>query len=421
MSAIHLKALPSAIKTWFLWGSIEPCTSILEQEVFMEKVRIAVIGVGNMGNFHLANIVNQPKVSLTAVCDIVPDRALVAGQKYNCQAYFSSEELLAARICDAVLIATPHYAHTTIGIAALQSGYHVLVEKPISVHKADCERLIAAHQDKKLVFAAMFNQRTDPHYQKIRELVQSGELGRLERISWIITDWFRSQAYYDSGGWRATWEGEGGGVLLNQCPHNLDLLQWICGMPKRISGFCGLGTWHNIEVEDQVTAFLEYEGNCTGVFIASTGEAPGTNRFELAGDLGKLVFENSALSFIKNEISSRQFCQEATQMFAKPGVSQISLPVESPGGQHGEILENFADAILTGAPLIAPAEDGIHSVELANAMLYSSLTNLPVDLPMEGAAYEHKLMDLIRDSRFKKTTTDVIAGDVDKSFNISSG
>lgn len=385
----------------------------------MESVKLAVIGIGNMGNFHLANIARQPKVKLVAVCDIIPERALTAAEKYGCRAYFDAEALLSDHLCEAVLIATPHYSHTTIGIAALQMGYHVLVEKPISVHKADCERLIAAHTDKSLVFAAMFNQRTDPHYQKIRQLVQAGELGRLERINWIITDWFRTQAYYDSGGWRATWKGEGGGVLLNQCPHNLDLLQWICGMPRRVYGFCGFGLWHDIEVEDQVTAYLEYDDHCSGVFIASTGEAPGTNRLEIVGERGKLVLENGVLTFIRNEVSARQFLRESREMFAKPPVWNITIPISGSGGQHAEILENFADAIRTGAPLIAPAAEGIHSVELANAMLYSTFTGQPVDLPLDSAAYEDELMKRIRQSRYQKTSTDVIATDVDSSFNIT--
>ena len=385
----------------------------------MQPVRIAVIGVGNMGTFHLVNIAKQPLVQLTAVCDIVPERAQSAAEQYNCQAFADSQALLEAKVCDAVLIATPHYAHTTIGIAAMQAGYHVLVEKPISVHKADCERLIAAHQDKGVVFAAMFNQRTDPHYIKIRQLVQDGELGKLERISWIITDWFRSQAYYDSGGWRATWKGEGGGVLLNQCPHNLDLLQWICGMPQRIHGFCGLGVWHNIEVEDQVTAYLEYPDHCSGVFIASTGEAPGTNRLEIAGERGKLVFEGGVITFMRNAESARKFCQESPALFAKPEKEMLTVEADGSGGQHMAVLENFANAILNGETLIAPAEEGIHSVELANAMLYSSFTGKAVDVPMDSAAYEHRLMELIRASAVEKANKDTIAPDVATSFNIT--
>jgi len=324
--------------------------------------------------------------------------------------------MLADRVCDAVIIGTPHYAHTTIGIAAMQAGHHVLVEKPISVHKADCERLIAAHQDKQIVFAAMFNQRTDPAYQKIRSLVKSGELGQIVRINWIITDWFRPEAYYASGGWRATWKGEGGGVLLNQCPHNLDLLQWICGMPARVSGFCGLGVWHNIEVEDQVTAYLEYPDRCTGVFVTTTGEAPGTNRLEIAGDRGKIVYERGSLVFTRNLEPMIEFSRTCQASFARPPSEVEMIPIEGKGGQHVEALENFADAILTGAPLIAPAEEGIHSVELANAMLYSSLLGRPVEIPLDAAAYEQALMRLIAESRFEKQSADVVADDVTKSF-----
>lgn len=382
----------------------------------MNPVRIGVIGVGNMGNFHLRNIIQQPKTQLTAVCDIQPERALAAAQAYGVNSYFEAEALLADHVCDAVIIATPHYFHTTIGISALQQGYHVLVEKPISVHKADCERLIAAHSDPNLVFSAMFQMRTDPHYQKIRQLVQGGELGELTRINWIITDWFRPESYYASGGWRATWKGEGGGVLLNQCPHNLDQMQWIFGMPVRVNGFCRLGQWHDIEVEDQVTAYLEYPGKCTAVFIASTGEAPGSNRLEVAGDRGKLVFENGKLTYTRNEVPTSIFTHTTKGMFTRPEVWEIDIPVNGSGGQHAEVLENFLDAIQSGAPLIAPAEDGIHSVELANAMLFSSLTHQPIDIPLDGCAYEKLLMGLIENSKFQKVSTESTEKDMTKSF-----
>jgi len=382
------------------------------------RVRLALIGVGNIGNLHLMNIQQLDKVELAAVCDIRPERAQAASQTYHCPAYTDFRALLDDRICDAVLIATPHYDHTTIGIAALEAGYHVLVEKPISVHKADCERLIAAHKDKSLVFAAMFQMRTDPHYQKIKQLVDQGELGRFLRINWIITDWFRTEAYYASGGWRATWGGEGGGVLLNQCPHNLDLLQWICGMPTRVRGFCGIGKRHNIEVEDEVTAYLEYPDGCTGVFITSTGEAPGTNRFEIAGDRGKLVLEDGVLTFTRNEIPATEFLRTSKASFAKPEVEVITFSIEGMGGLHAEILENFADAILEGKELIAPAEEGIHSVELANAMLYSSLLGRPVELPLDGQAFEQELKKLIQSSTFVKG--EEIEAEVDMSQSFST-
>ena len=382
----------------------------------MEKVKIAVIGLGNIGTLHLANIEKEPRVELAAVCDIVPEKAKAAAERYGVKAYFDSDKLLADHVCDAVIIATPHYAHTTIGIAALKAGYHVLVEKPISVHKADCERLIAAHTDKSLVFAAMFNMRTDPYFQKIRQLVRSGELGKLFRITWIITAWFRTQAYYDSGGWRATWAGEGGGVLLNQCPHNLDLLQWIVGMPLQVRGFCDLGKRHNIEVEDEVTAYMVYPEGATGLFVASTGETPGTNRLEIAGDQGKLVLEDDRLLYIRNEIPATEFLRTSKASFAKPPVWHVEIPVQGHGGQHAEVLRNFAAAILDGEPLIAPAEEGIHSVELANAMLFSSLKGHPVDLPLDSAAYEAELKRLIATSSFKKETREEVEVDMGDSF-----
>ena len=382
----------------------------------MEPVKLAVIGVGNMGSFHLQNIATQPKTQLTAVCDIIPERAKAMADKYGVRAYTDADSLLADHICEAVLIATPHYAHTTIGAAALQQGYHVLVEKPISVHKADCERLIASHTDKDLVFAAMFQMRTDPHYQKIRQLVHSGELGKLTRINWIITDWFRPESYYASGGWRATWVGEGGGVLLNQCPHNLDQMQWIFGMPQRINSFCGFGWWHNIEVEDQVTAYLEYPDQCTGVFITSTGEAPGSNRLEIAGDRGKLVFEKGKLTYTRNEIPTSEFTRTTTGMFTRPEIWDVEIPVQGHGGQHAEVLENFLDAIRQGSKLIAPAEEGINSVELANAMLFSALTHQPIDIPMDGKAYERLLKGLIENSTFEKQASQAVEKDMTKSF-----
>jgi predicted dehydrogenase len=365
-------------------------------------IRLGLIGAGGMGNQHLDNALRSARVEVTAVCDIVPERAEAAAARAGCPAYADSDALLADHVCDAVLIATPHYAHTTIGIAALESGHHVLVEKPISVHKADCERLIAAHADRSLIFAAMFQLRTDPHYAKMKQLVAGGDLGDLMRVNWIITNWFRTEAYYASGDWRATWAGEGGGVLLNQCPHNLDLLQWICGMPERVRGFCALGKRHAIEVEDEVTAYLEYANGCTGVFVTTTGEAPGTNRFEIAGENGRLVLEGGALTFARNEIPATQFSRTSQARFATPEVWDVTFPIEGHGGQHIEILENFADAILTGADLIAPAEEGIHSVELANAMLYSSLTGETVDLPLDGEAFERELDRLIECSTYVK-------------------
>src|SRR3989449_10065585 len=354
----------------------------------MNKVRLGIIGLGNIGQHH-AGYLSAGKVNradLVAVSDAVPGKL----EKYKPLKIFSEgEDLIRSGLVEAVIIATPHYQHTTLGIAALNQGLHVMVEKPISAHKADAERLMGAHQKKaKLVFAGMFQLRTEPRYLKIQKLIQSGELGELVRMSWIITDWFRTEAYYASGGWRATWKGEGGGVLINQCLHQLDMLQWLCGMPARVRGFCQLGRFHNLEVEDNITCYLEWANQATGVFVSSTGEAPGSNRFELAGTRGKLVLEHNRITFTRNETDMLEFSKTAKVGFAKPDVWIADIPFDNNPNPHATIVQNFVDAILDGTPLIAPGQAGIYSIELANVMLYSSLIGQTVELPMNSAAYE---------------------------------
>jgi predicted dehydrogenase len=382
----------------------------MSSSVASDRVRLGIAGVGSMGQVHARQVLDGkvPRCELTALCDT--KREALAG--FDGVPFFGSpNEMLRSGKVDAVLIATPHYDHTTVGIAGLEAGLHVLVEKPISVHKADCLRLISAHKKPKQVFAAMFNQRTDPFYQKIRELVQSGELGKIQRVNWIVTNWFRSEAYYSSGGWRATWAGEGGGVLLNQCPHNLDLFQWMFGMPKRVRAWCSIGKYHNIEVEDDVNAFMEFADGGTAVFITSTGEAPGTNRLEIAGDRGRLVYENDVLKFVRNETPTHEYSRTTTKRFEPPAVWNIEIPISGHGGQHNEIIRNFVDAILDGTPLIARAEEGIHSVELANAMLLSSFEDQPVDLPIDPSAYEAILKKKISESKYVKKVADVKTAD----------
>ncbi len=382
----------------------------------MKQVRIGIAGMGNMGKFHADYLLNGKidRCVLTAVADAMPGNL----ERYSqLKTFDDSEKMVKSGEIDAIIIATPHFLHTTIGIQALENNIHVLVEKPISVHKADCERLLAAHTNKDLVFSAMFQSRTEAKYRRIKKLIDDGEIGKLTRVNWIVTDWYRTEAYYASGGWRATWKGEGGGVLLNQCPHNLDLLQWFCGRPERVRGFCQLGRYHNIEVEDNVTAYLEFGGGATGVFVTSTGESPGTNRLEITGERGKIVLEQGRLTFTRNEVSMLEFSKTSKEGFARPDVWNVEIPFDSSGGQHTDITRNFVNAILDGEPLIAPAAEGVWSVELANATLYSSLTGEVVELPLDAAAYEKKLNQLIAESKFEKKVVQTAGEDFSKSFS----
>lgn len=377
-----------------------------------KKVRFGVIGIGNMGSAHTHSLIDRIEGAvLTAVCDLRQERLDWAEETLpkDVKRYPEPKELMRSGEIDAVLIATPHYDHPTLAMEAFQYGLHVLIEKPAGVYTKAVRQMNEAAEkaaESGLVFGIMYNQRTNPLYRKLRDLIQSGELGEIRRTNWIITNWYRSQSYYDSGGWRATWEGEGGGVLLNQDPHQLDLWQWTTGMmPKRIRAFCSFGKKRNIEVEDDVTAYVEYENGATGLFVTTVGEAPGTNRFEISGDNGKIVIEDDKLTFWRLRTPEPEFNATYTGGFGEPECWKCEVPVAGGAGtQHEGILNNFTQAVLHGTPLIAPGEEGIHGLTLSNAMHLSSWIDDWVELPIDEEAYLAKLNERIEKSTFVKKT-----------------
>lgn len=383
----------------------------------MTILKVGIIGLGNMGTSHAKRLFNREidGAILTAVCDVREERMVKAREEFGdrVKRFLSIDEFFTDADIDGVIIATPHYDHPPLAIRAFEKGWHVLCEKPAGVYTKNVRLMNEAAAKCGKVFSMMFNQRTNPLYQKMRELIQSGELGEIKRTNWIITDWYRAQSYYDSGGWRATWEGEGGGVMLNQSPHQLDLWQWITGMmPTRIRSFCGFGKYHDIEVEDDVTAYVEYENGATGLFVTSTGEAPGTNRFEVAGDRGKLVIENGNLTFWRLRQSEREFNQTFTGGFGEPECWKIDIPVRGKNNQHLGILENWVDAILNGAELLAPGEEGIKSLAISNGVYLSSWLDDWVELPIDEDLYYEKLQEKIATSTFRKDTTKDVTLDV---------
>jgi predicted dehydrogenase len=384
----------------------------------MKPVRLGIIGLGNIGSLHAEYLLagKIKRCELKAVAATSADK-LAPYRQRGLKVFNDGLDLIRSGEVDAVIVATPHFQHTALGIAAFQAGLHVMVEKPISAHKADAERLIAVRrQHPKLVFAGMFQMRAESRYLKIKKIIADGQLGGVVRFSWIVTEWFRTEAYYASSAWRATWKGEGGGVLINQCLHQLDMLQWLLGMPARVRGFVHLGRYHQIEVEDDVTAYMEFPNGASGMFVSTTGEAPGTNRLEISGDMGKLLLENDRLLFLRNEVSTAELCKTARLGFQKPEVWKIEIPIPPEPAQHAALTQNFVDAIQDGTGLIAPGEEGIRSIELANAMLYSGLTGQTVELPMDGAAYERKLNELIAASTFVKKVVKTSNEDFTKSF-----
>lgn len=358
----------------------------------MEKIKLGIIGMGNMGSGHFRNVKDGkcPSVEVTAVCDINPERLENRGEVTT---FTDADIMLESGLVDSVLIAVPHYLHPLMAIKAFEHKINVLTEKPAGVYARQVREMNEASAKSGVKFGIMFNQRTNPLYIKARKIVQSGQLGKPKRLVWIITNWYRTQAYYDSGSWRATWDGEGGGVLLNQAPHNLDLWQWIFGMPKRVRAFCDFGKYHKIDVEDDVTIFAEYENGATASFITTTGETPGTNRLEISGDRGKIVIEDGKLKWWKLDGAEREFCFTAKEGFVCPASKYEEFSEPAPEG-HPEVLEAFAKSILTGSELIARGEEGLNSLSISNAAYLSAWTDDWAELPTDEELFEKNLTQL---------------------------
>ncbi len=384
-----------------------------------DKIRVGIVGIGNMGTSHLRNYKEgkMPEVEITAVCDIKADRLEWAEKEFPEIARFDAyEKMLESGLCDAILIAVPHYDHPPMAIKALESGFHVMTEKPAGVYTKQVREMneVAAKCDK--TFAIMYNQRTNPMYRKAREIVKSGEYGELKRVNWIITDWFRTQAYYNSGGWRATWSGEGGGVLLNQCPHNLDLWQWICGMPIKVKAVCRVGQWHDIEVEDDVTIYTEYPNGASGVFITTTGDCPGTNRLEITLDRAKLICEDNKLRMYVLENNTSDIIYKSEDGFAKTDGEWIDVELEGENNQHSGVMNAFAANILRGEELIAKGEEGINGLTISNAAFLSSWLDKTIELPIDEDLYYAELEKRIKSSKVKTNVVERTKEDMSSTY-----
>lgn len=386
----------------------------------MKKIRLGILGFGNIGKVHADNIIGGkcPSVELSAICDLKEARLEEAKEKApNAKLFTSYEEMLKSGEIDSVLIAVPHYDHPKFAIMAMQSGIHTLVEKPAGVYTKQVKEMNEIAKGCDVVFGLMMNQRTNCIYRKMREIVKSGELGEIRRTNLIITDWYRPQIYYNSGDWRATWSGEGGGVLLNQCPHNLDLWQWICGMPSKIEAKLHFGKWHDIEVEDDVSAYCEYPNGATGVFVTTTGDTPGTNRFEITFEKGKLLAENNKLTMWKNVMSEPEFSRTNDNPFARPDFEVIDVETDGENPQHSGVLNAFADAILNGGELIARGEEGINGLTISNAMHLSAWTGKAVDLTnFDDELFYEELSKRIKSSKRKTEVVEVGTVDMNSSF-----
>jgi len=374
-------------------------------------IRFGIVGLGNIGKVHVANLA-AGKVRggcLTSICSRRPPSIEIPN---DVRIFDDVDAMLDSGEVDAVIVATPHFSHRALGEKVLRRGLHLMMEKPLAATKHDAERLLQVPRQDGQQFGVMLNLRVHPQMQRIKGLLDGGQLGELQRAQWTITNWFRSEAYYASSEWRATWKGEGGGVLINQALHNLDLLQWFFGMPMSLQAFCRFGNDHDIEVEDQVTSFLEFPNGASGVFSTSTGEAPGVNRLEIAGTKGLILLEADTLTVQRNAVDSNEFSRTSKNAFGTPDTTQEVFPAGEDNLSHSGVLSNFADAAQGKAGLLTDAREGLMSVELANAMVYSAWTERPVILPLDSAAYESALKEKIatstpRDRIIREATIDM--------------
>lgn len=362
-------------------------------------LKLGIVGVGGIAGMHVENIISGkcPGIEIVAAADRKQFRREWVKEKVPEAVIFEEgKDLITSGICEAVLIAVPHYQHPELTILALQNGLHVLCEKPAGVYTLQVREMIAeADKHPDLTFAMMFNQRTNCVYRKLKEIIDNGEIGEIKRMNWIITDWYRTQFYYDSGEWRATWAGEGGGVLLNQDPHQLDLLQWLFGMPVKIRAFCHEAKWHDIEVEDDVTAYMEFENGATGVFVTTTGDAPGTNRLEITGTLGKIVCDYNTIKFWKLEVDEREWCKTAQSGYSTPNIIEEMVETDGDNPQHIGVINAFTKHIEDGSPLVADGREGLNGLMISNAMYLSSWQDETVSLPID----EEKFLNLLNQKR----------------------
>lgn len=359
-----------------------------------KKIRLGFIGVGDMGRNHAVSAALSKAIEITAICDIDHQAADEIAARYAVPAFYDAQKMLDSGLVDAIFIGTPHYAHTTNAIMAFNRGIHVLTDKPVAAQLRDAQRMCEAAERAQKKFAVMFQQRTSLAHRALKKLLDSGELGKIKRIQWNVTDWFRTQAYYESSSWRATWKGEGGGVLLNQCPHQLDLFQWFFGMPERIHAFCKLGKYHKIEVEDEVTSYMEFANGVSAVFVSSTGELPGVNRLEIATERGMVTLENGKIHFRRTTSDVSEVCLTSKEYMPQANCWEIDIPVPNRAFSATEIFDDFAHSIVTDSEPLIPGAEAMKSLEIGNAMLLSTLLQKSIEIPLDADLYEQELLKL---------------------------
>ena len=378
----------------------------------MRAIRFAVVGTGNIGQQHINLLRSGDIKNAELVATVSRSGAAVAASVPH---FSSLESLLKAHCCDAVLIATPTMDHVTAAQLAAERGLHVLLEKPLAMSVGQSQSLID-NMPSDIQFAVMLNQRFHPAYAAIKRLLNDGRIGAIQRYTWTMTAWYRPDVYYKVSRWRGTWPGEGGGLLINQCIHNLDIMQWLFGLPDRLSAKVAFGRYHDIDVEDEVTAILEHDSGSVGLLQASSGEAPGFNRLEIIGDEGVITWDDKELTLLKADQSVSEHCATTREMFGMPSFTRETILLEEGVNQHAQVVQNFVDALTQGSRLLTPASEGLGSLQLANGMLLSQWDDSAIALPIDSHRYEQLLSERIASSSLREAQNIEVEIDMEKSY-----
>lgn len=378
----------------------------------MRAIRFAVVGTGNIGQQHINLLRSGDIKNAELVATVSRSGAAVAASAPH---FSSLESLLKAHCCDAVLIATPTMDHVTAAQLAAERGLHVLLEKPLAMSVGQSQSLID-NMPSDIQFAVMLNQRFHPAYAAIKRLLNDGRIGAIQRYTWTMTAWYRPDVYYKVSRWRGTWPGEGGGLLINQCIHNLDIMQWLFGLPDRLSAKVAFGRYHDIDVEDEVTAILEHDSGSMGLLQASSGEAPGFNRLEIIGDEGVITWDDKELTLLKADQSVSEHCATTREMFGMPSFTRETILLDEDVNQHAQVVQNFVDALTQGSRLLTPASEGLGSLQLANGMLLSQWDDSAIALPIDSHRYEQLLSERIASSSLREAQNIEVEIDMEKSY-----
>lgn len=382
-----------------------------DREIHMniaKKVRMAIIGIGNMGRTYACNIADGfvEGMELTAVCCRNEEGRRWAKERLGEGLVLvdSTDKLFELEdVFDAVLIVTPHKIHPELTIKAFEKGYHVFCDKPAGITARDARRMIESGKRAGKAYAMMFHNRTMPVYEKIKEMLTLGEVGELLRIDYVNTKPYRTKCYHTSSPWRSSFEHEGGGLLINQGQHYLDLWQWLFGMPKRLTATIDYGKYNDFTVDDNCTIYMEFAGGVRGRFFSSTGEPAGEERIEVVGTKAKLVCLDGTLTVSRYERSTKEWYETNTEPFGKLKIEKEVITYEPCKAPYVVMLQNFSDHLRKGVALIADGYDGYRTLQLSNAAYTSSWLEKEIELPVEETVFAQLLNEAVKKEQEKKS------------------